>query len=92
MNIETMSRRMLITLPDIVRPRTKDRMYVWTGFVERDKEGIMQRILADKDCTCGGRGYIGRDRERKKMVPCRCICWTSVPIEFIILPKGRIKK
>lgn len=88
MNTDTMTREMLRTLPDLSKKRTRDTLYIFTGYKEKDGANIM----ADRSCSCGGRGFTGYDPKRKLYVRCSCVVIVNLPIEFVVLEKKKFRQ
>lgn len=87
MDINTMTKAMLNTLPDLFKKRTQDRLYVKMGNFTEKNSGF--HLMANRGCTCGGRGYTSYDSKKRMYIRCKCVISTELPLEFIVLPKKR---
>ena len=91
MDLNRMTRAMLRTMPDPTKKYTRETFYVDTGFREKETG---RKYLADKDCSCGGRGYpyvavpVG---QRRTFILCKCVVVYPLEGEFYIRPKGGSK-
>lgn len=71
----------------IRKPAFREKFFVFTGFTE-DKGKTY--LMADKKCSCGGRGYnsvLKPNGQKPIFNRCKCVRTTSLSIGFIILDK-----
>jgi hypothetical protein len=75
------------TEPDFRKIRTAEKAFVWTGHSTEDGK----RIMGDRSCSCGGRGFVAVGKNFDGTNPtkflCKCTVKVDLPLLYLIVPK-----